>query len=575
MRMGKREETVRNFGRGKNSGARKSSDGERRFGAGRNPSEGRNAGTERNTGAGRNTGEGRNAGTGRNPGAGGDVGIGKNLGAGRNVGTGKNPGAGRHFGAGKNIGTEKKPAMRKDSAIRKKTRGEGQRGREKGFSAEGKTGTEGKAASRGYFDGEGRAPLARGRFAAGQSGKKGKIQAEERNAARSKWEIERGKGRCRAFGECGGCQMLHLPYQEQLTFKEKETAKLLKPYVRLEGIIGMEQPERYRNKVNAAFTHDRQGKPLSGVYKEGTHYIIPIEECVLENEKADAIIASIRSLLPSFKIKTFDEDTGYGLLRHVMVRVAHATRQIMVVLVLGSPILPSKNNFVKALLKLHPDITTIVINVNEKKTSMVLGDNGQVIYGKGYIEDVLCGIHFKISPKSFYQVNSVQTEKLYHKAMEYAGLTGRETVLDTYCGIGTIGLIAAGKARNVIGVELNGDAVKDAVANARRNKIKNVDFYQMDAGEFMVQMAEQGERVDTVFMDPPRTGSDEVFLDALVKLAPDKVVYISCSPETLARDLEYMTKRGYRAARGICVDMFPFCGHVETCVLLSKLDTEY
>ncbi len=575
MRMGKREETVRNFGRGKNSGARKGSDGERRFGAGRNPSEGRNAGTERNTGAGRNTGEGRNAGTGRNPGAGGDVGIGKNLGAGRNVGTGKNPGAGRHFGAGKNIGTEKKPAMRKDSAIRKKTRGEGQRGREKGFSAEGKTGTEGKAASRGYFEGEGRAPLARGRFAAGQSGKKGKIQAEERNAARSKWEIERGKGRCRAFGECGGCQMLHLPYQEQLTFKEKETAKLLKPYVRLEGIIGMEQPERYRNKVNAAFTHDRQGKPLSGVYKEGTHYIIPIEECVLENEKADAIIASIRSLLPSFKIKTFDEDTGYGLLRHVMVRVAHATGQIMVVLVLGSPILPSKNNFVKALLKLHPDITTIVINVNEKKTSMVLGDNGQVIYGKGYIEDVLCGIHFKISPKSFYQVNSVQTEKLYHKAMEYAGLTGRETVLDTYCGIGTIGLIAAGKARNVIGVELNGDAVKDAVANARRNKIKNVDFYQMDAGEFMVQMAEQGERVDTVFMDPPRTGSDEVFLDALVKLAPDKVVYISCSPETLARDLEYMTKRGYRAARGICVDMFPFCGHVEMCVLLSKLDTEY
>ncbi len=530
MRMGKREETVRNFGRGKNSGARKGSDGERRFGAGRNP------------------------------------GAGKNSGEGRNPGTGKNSGAGRRFGAGKNVGTERKPAMRKDLAIRKKAGEEGQRG------AEGKTGTEGKAASRGYFGGEGRAPLARGRFAADQSGKKGKIQAEERNAARSKWEIEKGKGRCRAFGECGGCQMLHLPYQEQLTLKEKETAKLLKPYVRLEGIIGMEQPERYRNKVNAAFTHDRQGKPLSGVYKEGTHYIIPIEECVLENEKADAIIASIRSLLPSFKIKTFDEDTGYGLLRHVMVRVAHATGQIMVVLVLGSPILPSKNNFVKALLKLHPDITTIVINVNEKKTSMVLGDNGQVIYGKGYIEDVLCGIHFKISPKSFYQVNSVQTEKLYHKAMEYAGLTGRETVLDTYCGIGTIGLIAAGKARNVIGVELNGDAVKDAVANARRNKIKNVDFYQMDAGEFMVQMAEQGERVDTVFMDPPRTGSDEVFLDALVKLAPDKVVYISCSPETLARDLEYMTKRGYRAARGICVDMFPFCGHVETIVGLQRRD---
>ena len=194
-----------------------------------------------------------------------------------------------------------------------------------------------------------------------------------------------------------------------------------------------------------------------------------------------------------------------------------------------------------------------------------------MIYGKGYIEDVLCGIQFKISPKSFYQINTVQTEKLYQKAMEYAGLTGKETVLDTYCGIGTIGLIAARKARKVIGVEVNRDAVKDATSNARRNKIKNVDFYQMDAGEFMVQIAEQGERVDTVFMDPPRTGSDEVFLDALAKLAPDKVVYISCNPETLARDLEYMAKKGYRAVRGGCVDMFPFCGHVECVVLLSKV----
>lgn len=384
-------------------------------------------------------------------------------------------------------------------------------------------------------------------------------------------DVQKGKDRCKAFGECGGCQMLHLPYEKQLALKEKETAKLLKPYVRLEGIIGMEQPEHYRNKVNAAFTHDRQGKPLSGVYKEGTHYIIPVEECILENEKADAIIATIRALLPSFKIKTYDEDSGYGLLRHVMVRIGQATGQIMVILVLSSPILPSKNNFVKALLKRHPDITTIVINVNERKTSMVLGEDGQTIYGKGYIEDRLCGITFRISPKSFYQVNAVQTEKLYGKAIEYAGLTGKETVLDAYCGIGTIGMAAAGRAGRVIGVELNKDAVRDAVANARRNKINNIDFYQKDAGEFMVQLAEQGERVDTVFMDPPRTGSDEVFLSSLIKLAPKKVVYVSCCPETLARDLEYLVKRGYRAAKGVCVDMFPFCGHVETCVLLSKL----
>ncbi len=385
-----------------------------------------------------------------------------------------------------------------------------------------------------------------------------------------KRDIENGKSLCRAFGECGGCQMLHLPYEKQLKRKVKETGKLLEPYVKLEGIIGMEEPEHYRNKVNAAFTHDRQGKPLSGVYKEGTHYIIPINKCVLENEKADEIVGSIRELLPSFKIKTYDEDTGYGLFRHVMVRIGQATGQIMVVLVLSSPILPSKNNFVKALLKRHPEITTILINVNERKTSMVLGENGQVLYGKGYIEDVLCGITFRISPKSFYQVNTVQTEKLYYKAMEYAKLTGKETVLDAYCGIGTIGMVAAGKAKQVIGVELNEDAVRDAVSNARRNKIKNIEFYQKDAGEFMVQLAEQGEHVDTVFMDPPRTGSDEVFLSSLVKLAPKKVVYISCNPETLARDLAYMVKQGYRAVRGMCVDMFPFCGHVETVALLTR-----
>ena len=477
--------------------------------------------------------------------------TGRKPGAGRSTAAGKNSGVERRTAAGRNFGTERNIAVRKDSG-------------------EGRNAVKGKGSGEGRNTGTGRNSGAKRNFGTERNSVSDRNpKAGRKDSSVSDFKTE-GKGKCRAFGECGGCQMLHLPYEEQLKLKEKETAKLLKPYVRLEGIIGMEKPEHYRNKVNAAFTHDRQGKPLSGVYKEGTHYIIPIEECVLENEKADAIISSIRSLLPSFKIKTFDEDTGYGLLRHVMVRVAHATGQIMVVLVLGSPILPSKNNFVKALLKIHPDITTIVINVNEKRTSMVLGDNGQVIYGKGYIEDVLCGIHFKISPKSFYQINTVQTEKLYNKAMEYAGLTGKETVLDAYCGIGTIGLIAAGRAENVIGVELNGDAVKDAIANARRNKIKNADFYQMDAGEFMVQMAEQGERVDTVFMDPPRTGSDEVFLDALARLAPDKVVYISCNPETMARDLEYMGKKGYRAVRGICVDMFPFCRHTECVVGIQK-----
>lgn len=382
--------------------------------------------------------------------------------------------------------------------------------------------------------------------------------------------IKKGKALCRAFGECGGCQLLGIPYEEQLIQKEKEVQSLLKPYVRIQGIIGMEDPRYYRNKVNAAFTHDRQGLPLSGVYKEGTHYIIPMERCLLENQKADEIIGTIRSLLPSFKIKTYDEDTGYGLLRHVMVRVAEATGQIMVVLVLSTPVLPSKNNFVKALRKLHPEITTIVVNVNNKKTSMVLGDKEQVIYGKGYIEDQLCGLTFRISSKSFYQVNHKQTEKLYRKAIEFAGLTGRETVLDAYSGIGTIGMIAAERAGRVISVELNKDAVRDAVINAKLNGIRNIEFYQKDAGDFMRQIAGQGEKIHTVFMDPPRSGSDEVFLDALAVLAPERIVYVSCNPETLARDLGYLQKKGYRGIKGACVDMFGYTSHIETVVLLSR-----
>ncbi|NLL76375.1 MAG: 23S rRNA (uracil(1939)-C(5))-methyltransferase RlmD [Clostridiales bacterium] len=409
-----------------------------------------------------------------------------------------------------------------------------------------------------------------GRKVNGKKYDKGSKREEYKYKA-DKERSKKGNSRCEAFGECGGCQMIDMPYEEQLKLKQKECASLLKPFVRLEGIIGMEEPEHYRNKVNAAFTHDRKGKPLSGVYKEGTHYIIPVEECLLENKKADEIIGSIRELLPSFKIKTYDEDTGYGLLRHVMVRVGHTSGQIMVVLVLSSPIMPSKNNFVKALLKLHPDITTIIVNVNDRKTSMVLGDKEQVIYGKGYIEDTLNGKSFKISPKSFYQVNSVQTERLYGKAIEYAGLTGRETVLDAYCGIGTIGIMAAEKAKQVIGVELNRDAVKDGIINAKQNKISNIQFYQKDAGEFMVQLAEQGTQIDTVFMDPPRAGSDEVFLNSLSALKPKKIVYVSCNPETLARDLKYLVKKGYKAARAVAVDMFPFTGHVETVVLMSKV----
>lgn len=241
----------------------------------------------------------------------------------------------------------------------------------------------------------------------------------------------------------------------------------------------------------------------------------------------------------------------------------------MVVLVLSSPIMPSKNHFVKALLKLHPEITTMVINVNDRDTSMILGDREQVIYGRGYIEDRLCGMTFRISPKSFYQVNPVQTEKLYTKAMEYAGLTGKETVLDAYCGTGTIGMIASGKAAEVIGVELNQDAIRDAVSNAKRNKIRNIRFYRSDAGKFLLETAEEKRALDVLLMDPPRSGSSEEFLNAAGKIGPGRIVYISCNPVTLVRDLKILTKKGYRVERCVAVDMFPFTDAVEAVVLLS------
>ena len=385
------------------------------------------------------------------------------------------------------------------------------------------------------------------------------------------------KYNCPYDKKCGGCNLLKHDYAEQLKIKKAALAKLLAPYGRLTEVIGMDEPLHYRNKVHAVFTTDRKGNVISGVYEEGTHKVVAVDNCLIENEKADEIIATIRKLIPSFKLKVYDEDRRTGLFRHVLIRTAHSTGQIMVVLVLSSTMFPSKNNFVKALLKEHPEITTIVMNINDKRTSMVLGDREQTLYGKGYIEDVLCGNTFRISPKSFYQINSVQTEILYNKAIEFAGLTGNETVIDAYCGIGTIGITAAsymagqagGKGGNVIGVELNTDAVKDAIANAKRNNMDNIRFYCDDAGKFMTRMAADGQHADVVFMDPPRSGSDETFLNCVAKLAPKKIVYISCGPDTLARDLGVLKKKGYRVEKMVGVDLFPMTGHVETVVLLS------
>lgn len=378
---------------------------------------------------------------------------------------------------------------------------------------------------------------------------------------------------CPVFSKCGGCQYLDVSYKEQLKQKQEQMQKLLGSYCKVYPIKGMDDPFHYRNKVHAVFGY-RKGEAVSGVYEEGTHNLIPVESCMIEDEKADEIIGTIRGMLKSFKIRTFDEDTGYGLLRHVLIRRGFTTGQIMVVLVTASPVFPSKNNFVKALRQKHPEITTIVQNINGRGTSMVLGDREHILYGRGYIEDVLCGCRFRISPKSFYQVNPIQTEYLYGKAVELAGLTGAETVLDAYCGIGTIGIIASRHAKQVIGVELNQDAVRDAVQNAKCNEIHNTRFYCNDATKFMIQMAASGDSVDVVFMDPPRSGSTEEFIRAVAAVKAKRVVYVSCGPETLARDLGTFRKIGYEVKGAWPVDMFPMTGHVETVCLLSKFNAK-
>lgn len=383
---------------------------------------------------------------------------------------------------------------------------------------------------------------------------------------------KKAKEKCPYAKKCGSCTYQGMSYQEQLRKKQGHVIHLLKEFGQVQDIIGMKDPYHYRNKVHAVFDRLKDGTIISGVYEEKSHRVVAIEECQIENKKADAIIRDIRDLAKSFKIRIYNEDSGIGLLRHVLIRTGHESGQIMVVLVVADPVFPSKNNFVKALRKLHPEITTIVLNINDKKTSMVLGERDIVLYGKGFIEDSLCGCTFRISPQSFYQVNPEQTEILYRKAISLAGLSGKERVIDAYCGTGTIGIIASKHAKEVIGVELNKDAMRDAVTNAKRNGVKNIKFFNQDAGKFMVGMAQDGEKADVVIMDPPRTGSDEAFLSSVVKLAPKKVVYVSCNPETLARDLKYLVKNGYQVGEMVPVDMFPFTGHVETVVLMSRKD---
>ncbi len=376
--------------------------------------------------------------------------------------------------------------------------------------------------------------------------------------------------RCPLRKKCGGCQLQNMSYTQQLSFKQVRVIKLLGKYHHVSEIIGMENPYHYRNKVQAAFS-ERRGEIISGVYQSSTHNIVPVDNCMIEDQKADEIIVTLRKLLKSFKLRAFNDVAMKGFLRHVLIKRGFSSGEIMVVMVTAVSDFPKEQQFVNALLERHPDITTIVQNVNNKRTSLVLGEKSRVLYGDGYITEDLCEFKFRISPKAFYQINPIQTEVLYKKAMEYADISKCETVLDAYCGTGTIGLIASKKAKKVVGVELNPDAIVDARVNAELNAVKNIEFFCDDAGIFMINAANRNDRYDVVIMDPPRAGASIEFLRSLVTLSPKKIVYISCNPETQARDLSFLTRKGYKVKRIQPVDMFPHTEHVETVVLLNKI----
>jgi len=375
--------------------------------------------------------------------------------------------------------------------------------------------------------------------------------------------------RCPAYKKCGGCQ-LDVTYKQQLSYKQRTVIRLVGRYARVSPILGMEEPLGYRCKVSCAFGFSR-GHAIYGVWQSSSGRLVQVDNCALEDPRAKKILEAVRVLLPKFRLRTYDEASGKGFLRFVTIRIGKATGEILVALGTGSEPCPQKTDFAAALREKCPEITTVVQNVSTHRLNLLLGEQETVLLGKGYITDRLCGREFRISARSFFQVNPTQTEKLYATAVEFAGLCGSESVIDAYCGVGTIGIIASAHARRVTAVEVNADAVANAKENVKINGIDNVDVLCGDAGAFMQTLAGKGESVDVVFTDPPRAGCSVQFLKSLVTLAPQKIVYISCNPESLSRDLYFLTKNGYTAEKIQPVDMFPYTKHVECVALLQRM----
>ncbi|MCT2536819.1 23S rRNA (uracil(1939)-C(5))-methyltransferase RlmD [Aquibacillus koreensis] len=375
---------------------------------------------------------------------------------------------------------------------------------------------------------------------------------------------------CDVYIQCGGCQLQHMNYGMQLEMKRNQVKNVLRKIAHIDDIpvhptIGMDDPWRYRNKVQIPVGH-RDGELITGFYRKRTHEIIEgMDTCIITSEINDRMVEAVRRIADRLGISHYDEEKHRGVLRHIMVRTGQATEETMIVLVTRTEELPYADELVKELHETYPQIKSIVQNINKQRTNVILGRKTKLLWGEEYIYDTIGDIKFAISAKSFYQVNPPQTKKLYDKALEYADLSGGETVIDAYCGIGTISLFLAQKAKKVYGVEIVPEAISDAKENAKLNNIDNTEFVVGEAEKVMPWWTAQGLRPDVIVVDPPRKGCDEALLEAMITMKPKKIVYVSCNPSTLARDLKILEDGGYETKQVQPVDMFPQTNHVE-CV---------
>ena len=375
--------------------------------------------------------------------------------------------------------------------------------------------------------------------------------------------------------QCGGCQIQELDYQKQLDVKTNEVKQVISRIGKLDDVVihdtlGMEHPFRYRNKAQFPI-QKKDNMPVIGFYKKKSHDLISTDECIIQHEVNDKIIKIIKTYIRAYNVSIYDEKTHKGLLRHLVTKVGFTTGEVMIVLVANGKKLPYLKELASVLKENIPGFKTLVVNVNTQKNNVILGKENIVAYGDGMIRDYIGELVFEISPLSFFQVNPLQTEVLYNKALEYANLGENDTVFDIYCGIGTISLFLAQKAKKVYGIEIVEDAIKDAKRNAKINNMDNVEFYVGKAEEVVPKMYKEGKRANVVVVDPPRKGCDEKVLDTIVSMEPDRVVYVSCNPSTLARDLAYLNERGYKCHEIQPVDMFPHSVHVENVAWLSRV----